>query len=80
MNRVKYATLVEMMQGVSDDEVTMSNKKFTGIFPKIKQDSIASTTNVTRNDKNFNSGLSNTETGRFNKQTPREEYALYEDI
>jgi hypothetical protein len=80
MNRVKYATLVEMMQGVSDDEVTMSNKKFTGIFPKIKQDSIASTTNVTRNDKNFNSGLSNNETGRFNKQTPREEYALYEDI
>ena len=80
MNRVKYATLVEMMQGVSDDEVTMSNKKFTGIFPKIKQDSIASTTNVTRNDKNFNSGLSNNETGRFNKQTPREEYALNEDI
>ena len=80
MNRVKYATLVEMMQGVSDDEVTMSNKKFTGIFPKIKQDSIASTTNVTLNDKNFNSGLSNNETGRFNQQTPREEYALYEDI
>ncbi len=80
MNRVKYATLVEMMQGVSDDEVTMSNKKFAKIFPKIKQDSIASTTNVTLNDKNFNSGLSNNETGRFNKQTPREEYALYEDI
>ena len=67
MNRVKYATLVELMQGVSDDEVTMSNKKFTGIFPKIKQDSIDSTTNVTRNEKNFNSGLSNNETGRFNK-------------
>jgi hypothetical protein len=58
----------------------MSNKKFTGIFPKIKQDSIDSTTNVTQNEKNFNSGLSNPETGRFNKQTPREEYALYEDI
>ena len=44
-NRVKYAKLVEMMQGVSDDDVTMSNKKFTVVLPKIQQDSIASTAN-----------------------------------
>jgi hypothetical protein len=67
MNRVKYATLVEMMQGVSDDEATMSNKKFTGVLPKIQQDSIASTANVTR-DKKFNDDQSSLET-HFNRKT-----------
>ena len=79
-NRVKYATLVEMMQGVSDDDVTMSNKKFTVVLPKIQQDSIASTANATR-DKKFNDDRSNMQTDHFNRKTSvKEEFSLYEEI
>ena len=43
MNRVKYAALVEMMQGISDDELTMSKKRF--VLPSIGVSSVMLTHN-----------------------------------
>lgn len=73
------------MQGVSDDEVTMQNKKFTGQLPKL--DSIASTAHATRVDSialtalatkdiNFFKHHSTLETGRIQKNGNQDLYQL----